>query len=242
MLRIRGLHDTSTQHFRIQWRNIGRSHYRDMYYSYPVFENNDIVIFAKMAPQLRELRLTIERYTGNFAERLLYEALELFPHLQSLIVDLHYRPRSSEALWPTGPEPRSTHTSETYRSALVDAFMNTAMDEDLSLQIWNAIYAKRQKESLPKFRNLLLVPIGGDLFDNFAEQNVMFQLSRPFLISNREFGKSNPEICEIGRGERLLHVKRGASINLEPEGRHAPKRLQPIIKSLWKLFDFEMED
>lgn len=64
------------------------------YHAYPSLVSNDITGFAKKAPGIRELRLTIERSRGNTDERLLYEALGAFPGLQNLTLDLHYKARN----------------------------------------------------------------------------------------------------------------------------------------------------
>jgi hypothetical protein len=161
------------------------------YYVYPVFEHHDIVTFAGMAPQLRELRLTIGRSTGNLQEQRLYEALGSFACLRTLIIDLEYKPRSSEDLW-------LNRSSSLYQTALKDALVNAAMDESLALQIWNVIRSKNQKSH--NLRHLRLVPIGWDLFENVGERRVILQLSRSFLISNRGFGKLSPEIRESAQG------------------------------------------
>ncbi|KUL89067.1 hypothetical protein ZTR_06133 [Talaromyces verruculosus] len=212
------------------------------YHSYPVFELDDIVAFAKMAPRLRELRLTVERSKGNLQEKQLYEALGLFPCLHSLIIDLEYKPRSSEALWLDDSHTRS---SPSYQAALKDTLVNAAMDESLALQIWNVIYSKKQKENLHNLRHLRLVPIGWDLFDNDSERRVTFQLSRSFLISNREFlNNSSLEIREIGARERLLQWKKGSIPELvdPPEWRRPPKRLRRILRSLWGISESEIEN
>jgi hypothetical protein len=258
MLRVRGVGDKSTiysilkhhgqtletliiEPARFLWGHCNRWDY----HSYPVFEPDDIVAFTKMAPQLRELRLTIERSKGNLQEKQLYEALGLFPCLHSLIIDLEYKPRSSEALWLDDSHTRS---SPSYQAALKDSLVNAAMDESLALQIWNVIYSKKQKDNLHNLRHLRLVPIGWDLFDNDSERRVTFQLSRSFLISNREFfGNSSLEIREIGARERLLQMKKMIKRSIPglvdpPDWRRPPKRLRRILQSLWGISESEVEN
>lgn len=248
MLRVRGIQDKSTVYsifehhgqtletliiepVRSWW---GADNCWDCH-AYPVFERHDIVTFAALAPHLRELRLTIERSSGNLQEKQLYEALGSFACLHTLIIDLEYRPRSSEDLW-------LNRSSPLYQTALKNALVGAAMDESLALQIWNVIRSKNPESH--NVRHLRLVPIGWDLFENTGERRVFLQLSRSLLISNRGFDKLSPEIREVGTRERLLQMKRESEPNIidPPEWRRPRKRLWRIMQSLWEIADSEIEN
>ena len=113
------------------------------------------------------------------------------------------------------------------------------MDETLAKEIWDVIYSKQQKE---KLQSLRIVPIGWDVFSHRAEQNIVFLLSRPFLL-----WKSGPEfdlkVVELGHDERELQIEIEAINAYEPNmTRLPPKRLQRLIRSLWGLSESQMED
>lgn len=211
------------------------------YHVYPVLAYDDILNFAKKAPGIRELRLTLERSKGDAPERLFYEALGAFPSLRILTLDLDYKSRRDG-----GPETnhpietlREREDSSTNRARLEEAFINAAMDERLATEIWNLIYSKQNKEKLRKLR---IVPYGWDLFPSKAERDILLHLSRSFLISKRgpDYGL---ETVEIGREEAQLQAERDTIVTREPNWvRSPPKRLQELIKSLWQLSESEMED
>lgn len=177
---------------------------RRRYHSYPSLVAEDILRFAKIAPCIRDLRLTVERSKGNSDERSIYEALGMFPSLQNLTLDLHYKPRPSGL--GHGATLKDGASWSKHRARLEAAFINAAMDETFAKQIWDVIYSKQQKE---KLQSLRIMPIGWDLFAHRAERNITFHLSRSFLM-----WKSDPEfdlkIVEIGREERRLQVEREA--------------------------------
>jgi hypothetical protein len=207
------------------------------YHSYPSLLAEDILSFAKAAPCIQHLRLTVERSKGNSDERLIYEALGIFPSLQNLTLDLHYKPRPSGL--GHGATLKDGASWSKHRARLEAAFINAAMDETLAREIWNVIYSKQQKE---KLQSLRIVPIGWDLFAHRAERNIAFHLSRSFLL-----WKSGPEfdlkVVELGHDERELQVEREAINTWEPDPtRSPPKRLQRLIRSLWGYSESQMED
>lgn len=207
------------------------------YHSYPSLVAEDILTIAKEAPGIRDLRLTIERSRGNHDERLFYEALGMFPSLQNLTLDLHYKPRPSNL--GHGATLKDGASWSKHRARLETAFINAAMDETLAKEIWNVIYSKQQQE---KLQSLRVVPIGWDLFFHRAERNIAFHLSRPFLLwkSGPEFGL---KVVELGHDERELQVERESISAYEPDmTRSPPKRLQRLIRSLWGFSESQMED
>lgn len=116
------------------------------------------------------------------------------------------------------------------------------MDEALATHIWNLIYSKQQTR---KLHNLRIVPLGWDLFLNKPEHDILFHLSRSFLISKRDVEQSGVEVVEIGREERQLQIERESMTRWQSNLTHPyryPKRLRQIIRSLWKLSESQMED
>lgn len=214
------------------WYDEGRHHH-----SYPSLGAEDILTISKEAPCIRDLRLTVERSKGDHDERLFYEALGMFPSLQNLTLDLHCKPRPSDL--GHGATLKDGASWSKHRARLETAFINAAMDETLAKEIWNVIYSKQQKE---KLQSLRIVPIGWDVFSHRAEQNIVFHLSRPFLL-----WKSGPEfdlkVVELGHDERELQVEIETINAYEPDmTRLPPKRLQRLIRSLWGFSESQMDD
>jgi hypothetical protein len=206
------------------------------YHSYLPLVHDDILNLANNAPYIRDLRLTIERSKGNHNEWLLYEAFGAFPRLQNLTLDLHCKPRPSEI--PPMINPRDPSYPATHMPELEEALINAAMDETITTEIWNIVYSKQQTKNL---RNLHLVPIGWDLFTH-TEREILFELSRSFFISKNS-PEFDPEIVEIGRGERRLHVEREAIANrLHHPARSPPQHLRQLIESLWGFSESQMQD
>lgn len=63
------------------------------FHYYPVFVDRYLYTLSDMIPRLRKLRLTVERCHGTIEETKFYEGLGLFPCLQTIILDLHYKSR-----------------------------------------------------------------------------------------------------------------------------------------------------
>lgn len=206
------------------------------YHAYPSLVHDDILNLAKKAPYIRDLRLTIERSKGDHNERLLYEALGAFPCLQNLTIDLHCKPRPHEI--PPMINERDPSYWATHMAELEEALMNAAIDETLVTEIWSIIYSQQQTKRL---RNIHVVSVGWDLFTH-TERDILFELSRSFLISQYSLG-FEPVIVEIGRGERQLHVEREAMARrLHKPARSPPQHLRELIQSLWGLSEPQMKD
>lgn len=237
-------HGESLQSFIIEpGRKVNSGDYH-RYHAYPVLVPNNISDIAQKAPRIRELRLTIERSKGSSEECLLYEALGAFSHLQNLALDLHYKalPKPGEIV--RQPNPNSLNPREDYptdRASIEKAFVNAAMDEALAREIWNLIYSKQHTRNL---HNLRIVPLGWDLFHNKPERDILFHLSRSFLVSKGGIGQSGVEVVEIGRQERQFQIQRESLDRWrEPNlTKTPPKRLRQIIRSLWGLSESQMED
>lgn len=135
-------------------RSLGNG--RDTGHKYPEFTAEDIPRLATFCPGLKELRLQIKRSQGSAEECAIYRSIgAFFPNLQSLILDLHFDPRSRPIQTP------AHDSAEIDIDILRAAFVNAAMDESLARCIWDLIYYNQPSQSL---RNLRLIPYGTHYF------------------------------------------------------------------------------
>jgi hypothetical protein len=140
---------------------------------YPRLEVSDIVQLATYCPNLEELRLQIKRPEGSQAECELYQALEKFKNLRSLVLDLHFDAR---------PEPALCHVDTPDLTALRKTFINAATADNLALGIWNQInYSKSSR-----LQYLRVVPFGNGGFSR-EESYLLDRFARSILITRYNF-------------------------------------------------------
>ncbi|KGO48681.1 hypothetical protein PEX1_035780 [Penicillium expansum] len=120
------------------------AHFR---YNYPELDAFDISQLAKSCPQLEELRIPIKRSMGSQEECEMYKALGNFSSLRSLVLDLHFDPRSRPVY----------RIEQVEASVLQEIFVNATMDEKLALQIWHLISSNQASRRL---QHLRVAPFG----------------------------------------------------------------------------------
>ncbi|KGO70309.1 hypothetical protein PITC_096760 [Penicillium italicum] len=189
----------------------------DSGYKYPELDAFDISQLAKSCPQLEELRLPIKRSMGSQEECEMYKALGNFSTLYSLVLDLHFDPRSRPVY----------RIEEVEISVLQEIFVNATMNEKLALQIWHLISSKQASRRL---QNLRVVPFGLNYLPD-DETRLLDWCSRSFLITRYNFQNLGvPTVREIGKREREI---RHQWLYNGPDKRCITERLARVLSDVW---------
>ncbi|KAJ5647790.1 hypothetical protein N7490_004162 [Penicillium lividum] len=177
---------------------------KDQGFKYPTFDAYNIRLLAQSCPNLEELRLQIERSGGNQAECEAYKALGGFSSLHTLVLDLNYACRLKEG---------------TEEQPLREMFVNAAIDEKLTLGIWNLINANQISRRLHNFR---IMPFGSPALPK-VEARLLECFPRSYLVTRCNSNPGSPTFEEIGK--------------LAREGRRnfIPEILQQILHDIWPL-------
>ncbi|KAL4879242.1 hypothetical protein BJY04DRAFT_96798 [Aspergillus karnatakaensis] len=185
-------------------------------YKYPELSAADINRLSELCPNLEELRIQVKRSQGSQKETRLYKALGNIDNLRSLVLDLHYEPRSRPL----------RIAREGDRDTVRKALINAATDENLALSIWDLIGSSQSTQQL---RNLRVVPFGYHFF-RVEEPYVLMYFSRSFLI-RRYTGRGSPEIEEIGKEAREAWFEENLPVE-EGEESHLPDWLEKLLYEL----------
>ncbi|KAJ5760314.1 hypothetical protein N7520_007470 [Penicillium odoratum] len=176
---------------------------KDQGFKYPTFDAYNIRLLAQSCPYLEELRLQIERSAGNQAECEAYKALGGFSSLHTLVLDLNYaRPKEGAEEQP-----------------LREMFVNAAIDEKLTLGIWNLINANQISRRL---RYLRVMPFGSPALPK-VEARLLECFPRSYLVTKCNSSSGSPTIEEIGKVAR------------ERRRHFIPKIFQQILYDIWPL-------
>jgi hypothetical protein len=192
----------------------------DTGFKYPIWTSGQITEISQSCPILEELCLPIKRSEGSPQECGLYKELGSFSQLHTLVLDLHYDPRSRPITpWPIEPA--------TEPDTLRKTFSNAAVDEILVSKIWHLISSNQSSRCL---KNLRITPVGMEFFDKL-EQQVLSQLGRSFLVRPPRVGEVEVQIQEIGRIAWELWWE--SQVRDDEESSVVPKPVELVLRELW---------
>jgi len=101
-------------------------------------------------PLLEHLSITLKRSKGDSAELEMYKILGAMPRLQSIVLGLDSSiPSQHTELWPQRRRPGSKRDPRLTDPYIMDALINSAVDEKLAIAIFRAISAAKSDRSLP---------------------------------------------------------------------------------------------
>ncbi|KAJ5121674.1 uncharacterized protein N7515_009635 [Penicillium bovifimosum] len=188
---------------------------------YPRLNPSKLLEMMNLCPNMEELRLQIKRSAGNQAECEMYKALGIFPNLQRLFLDLDFDARPKV--------PRMGSSPETDDLDLRRTFINAAMDESLSLQIWTKI-----KDKSPSLKDLRIFPFGNVCFSQ-EERYLLDCFARSYRLTG--YNLENPGVPVMEQiGKRAWEIKRARRNNWDEsrdEEIRLSSRVVSVLQSIW---------
>lgn len=169
-----------------------------------------VELLASKLPNLTSLNLTLKRSMGDRTETCCYEALGTLKKLRDLKLSLDC---TNPSQWVLSQEEdwddfdKTTHTHEgsmpkESNGHLKIAMVNSALDEDLVMQIWEAINEHRTKDTLPTLR---IHTYGGSSFGNCHPGDLMDivqHLSRSYKVTANPNVGGRVKIVELSKKSR----------------------------------------
>ena len=180
-------------------------------------------------PLLEHLRITVQRSKGNSDEVGMYKILGAMPRLQSIVLELDSSISSRHTdFWTQNHKLDSERDQQLTDPYIMDALVNSAIDEKLAIAIFRAISSAKPDRSLPLER-LEIRPSGdhpyGWTFKDFGTDlpAVMKHIERSCLVKRRYPGLGS----DVLTVNQVRNDRAGRKIYL-------PKRLKEPTESIYR--------